>query len=75
MSAIEQVIRTKVVAEGRPESLGKWNSAAAMVRLVREMAGLLEEAGVITDHTPIDNVLYDFLATLPRKVQDDVLHG
>jgi hypothetical protein len=66
-----------IMAARGNQGLGKWESAASMVRLVRELVERLEEAGAITGEeiTQTDNVLYPFLATLPKKVQEDVRHG
>ena len=49
-----------------------------MVRLVRELAWRLEEAGGFDgdyEHTDIDNIVYEFLGLLPKKVQEEVRHG
>jgi hypothetical protein len=59
------------------QGLGKWEAAARMERLVRELAERLDEAGLLEpgDDDQIMNAVYEFRATLPRKVQDDLLHG
>ncbi len=59
------------------QGLGKHEQAAKMCRLVRELEQLLEDQGLITstDHDQIANVYYEFLATLPQKVQEDLRHG
>jgi hypothetical protein len=57
--------------------LAKWQNAIDMLRLVRAMKTALEEAGELTDASSIDidNIYYTFLATLPKKVRDDVEEG
>jgi len=55
----------------------KLDCAAAMVRLVRELRDHLEENDLLGPHAHerIDNVLFGFLATCPKSVKDEVLHG
>jgi hypothetical protein len=67
-------IKTQI---GQTMRLGKWDSAAAMVRLVRELQDRLDEAGLLAKDDPVavDNVLYTFLATMPKKVAEEVRHG
>lgn len=57
--------------------LEKWDSHAAMVRLVRELAAKLEDSELIdnSDLTRIDNVIYGFLSNLPAKVGNEVTEG
>lgn len=59
------------------QGLGKWENAATMVRLVRELIERLEEQDAITSDeiTECHNVLYPYLDSLPQKVQEDLLHG
>ena len=53
------------------------NRRAAMIRLVRDLRNELDELGVIDDaaDVAIDNVVYEFLATCPKCVREEVLHG
>jgi hypothetical protein len=71
---MQTTITTKV---GQTMGLGKWDSAAAMIRLVRELQDRLDEAGLLAkdDFVAVDNVLYTFMATLPKKVSEEVRHG
>ena len=57
--------------------LTKGDEAAAMVRLVRELRQLAEEAGVLgdPDYDRINDVLYGFLKTQTKKVSEEVYHG
>jgi len=59
------------------QRLGKWEAAATMVRLVRELQAMLQDGVELEsgDENRIANAIYEFQATLPRKVQDDLLHG
>ena len=66
-----------MVKIGQAAHMGKWESHTAMVRLARDLAERLDEAGLLSpeDQTSVDNVVYSFLADLPQKVRDEVLHG
>lgn len=57
--------------------LAKGDEAAAMVRLVRELREVAEEAGLLgdPDYDRINDVLYGFLKTQTRKVRDEVYQG
>lgn len=70
------IVTTKM---GQAEHMGKWESHIAMIRLVRELQDHLEENGIIAtgsvSHTAIDNVVYEFLSTLPQKCSDEVREG
>lgn len=61
--------------------MGKHAAAVAMIRLVRELQQRLQDSEDSAtaldprDSTAIDNVVNGFLATLPKKVADEVLHG
>lgn len=68
------MIKTKI---GQAPHMGKHEAACQMERLVRELYGKLEDAGLVNDDdkTAVDNVVYTFLATLPAKVRDEVRHG
>ncbi len=61
----------------RTNELGKWTSHVAMIRLARAMRDTLEEMDAMSDGEKIifDNTLSAFLAIMPIKVRDEVLHG
>lgn len=65
------------VAMGKAKHLDKWESHAAMIRLVCEMQDRLDEAGLLSDadKLDVDNVVCTFARTLPAKVRDEVRHG
>lgn len=69
-----RTIKTKM---GQASHVGKWWPAAQMVRLVRELQLKLEEAGLLApdDKSAIDNVVICFLASVPKKVSDEVREG
>lgn len=71
------MITTRLSPEGHPAHNGKWEAAAQAVRLIREMRGMLEEAGMLPgeDYDRVNNVLYAFEKTLPKKIQSDLAHG
>jgi hypothetical protein len=66
-----------MVKMGQAEHMGKWEVHTAMIRLVRDLEQRLEDEGLLhdADHTGIDNIVYEFIAALPKKVHDEVLHG
>lgn len=68
------MIRTKI---GQATHMGKYEAACQMERLVRELVGKLEDAGLVddTDKVSVDDVVYTFLDTMPTKVRDEVRHG
>ena len=74
MTTATQIVTTKI---GQAEHMGKHEPAVAMIRLARDLRGVLEEQGQMTtaDMTAFDNILYAFLATLPAKVNEEVRHG
>lgn len=59
------------------QGLGKWEIHAKMVRLVRELTAKLDGGEELEkgDEDQIMNIVYQFQAILPKKVQDDLLHG
>jgi len=68
------IVKTKL---GQAVHMGKWEAAAAMVRLVADLRAELEERGILTggDLIAIDNVTCSFLTTVPAKVAEEVRHG
>ncbi len=58
-------------------NLTKYASHIAMVRLVRDLIDMIDDGVRLSESDRIhaDNVLYAFLAKLPRKVTDEVLNG
>ena len=68
------IVTTKL---GQAEHMGKHEPSVAIVRLARELRDFIEEQGQMSseDVTAYDNVLHEFIATLPRKAQEEVLHG
>ena len=62
---------------GQTAEMGKWEAACQMIRLVRELQALIDESAGLTtsDKMRIDGVVHEFTATLPKKCQDEVLHG
>ena len=68
------MIKTKI---GQAPHMGKHEAACQMERLVRELYGKLEDAGLVddTDKVSVDDVVYTFLDTMPTKVRDEVRHG
>lgn len=67
-------IKTKL---GQTALTAKNDASAAMVRLVRELAARLEEAGLTGKDDPVmcDNVVYGFLSHQPKLVTDEVAQG
>jgi hypothetical protein len=59
------------------QGLGKWESAATMVRLVKELVQKLEDGEELTsgDQDQVNNILCPFIASLPKKVQEDLKQG
>jgi hypothetical protein len=59
------------------QGLGKWESAATMVRLVKELVQKLEDGEELTsgDQDQVNDILYPFIASLPKKVQEDLRQG
>lgn len=59
------------------QGLGKWESSATLIRVVRELLQMLEDGIELEkgDDDQVMNAIYDFQATLPKKVRDDLLHG
>lgn len=60
--------------------MGKWALSCEMVRLVRRLQAQLEDLqdnGQLPNElqADIDNTVYGFMATLPEKCKDDLLHG
>jgi hypothetical protein len=74
MSKVETTVTTKM---GQAGHMGKWEAACQMVRLVRDLACRLEEAGLAAkdDGAMIDDVIYSFLGECPKKVRDEVREG
>jgi hypothetical protein len=63
---------------GQADHMGKWEAAVQMVRLVDELKAIIDERiGTIdpADRMRIDGVKHTFLDSLPKKCQDEVLHG
>jgi hypothetical protein len=62
---------------GQARHMGKWEPPVNMIRLVRELQDRLEENGLLQpqETTQIDDIVYQFQASMPKKVADEVQHG
>ena len=68
-------IRTKI---GQADHMGKWESACQIVRLVRDLHEIITEVSgplEATELNQLHGVVDTFLATLPKKCRDELLHG
>lgn len=59
------------------EKLGKWNATVDALRMIRKLEAMLEGGEELTSAVTIEisNVYNVLLASCPKKVRDELLHG